>query len=156
MKCIVLAGGKGDRLWPLSRKSYPKQFIGLQKTHSMFQETIARNLPFCDEFVIVTNKEYQFIVENQLSVFQELTHSCILEEVGRKTTAAIILACMQFPLSETVLVVPTDQLIEGEGYKEAVLRAKELCRKAIWWLSAWILRSRKSVLVICAVMVRRY
>lgn len=129
MKCIVLAGGKGDRLWPLSRKSYPKQFIKLQKDHSMFQETIARNIPFCDEFVIVTNKEYRFLVENQLSVFQGLTHSCILEEVGRKTTAAIILACRQFPLSETVLVVPTDQLIEGEEYKTAILRAKELSRE---------------------------
>ncbi len=128
MKCIVLAGGRGDRLWPLSRKNYPKQFIKLQKTHSMFQETIARNLPFCDEFVVVTNKEYQFIIENQLSVFQGLTESCIFEELGRKTTAAIILACLQFPMSETVLVVPTDQLIEGEEYKDAVLRAKELSK----------------------------
>lgn len=128
MKCIILAGGKGDRLWPLSRKSYPKQFIKLQKTHSMFQETIARNLPFCDEFIIVTNREYQFIIENQLGVFQGITHSCIFEEIGRKTTAAIILACMQLPLSETVLVVPTDQLMEGESYKDAILRAKELCR----------------------------
>lgn len=128
MKCIVLAGGKGDRLWPLSRKSYPKQFIKLQKTHSMFQETIARNLPFCDEFIIVTNKEYRYIIENQLSVFQGITHSCIYEEIGRKTTAAIILACLQFPLSETVMVVPTDQLTEGEEYREAVLRAKELSK----------------------------
>lgn len=129
MKCIVLAGGRGDRLWPLSRKSYPKQFIKLQKTHSMFQETIARNLPFCDEFVIVTNKEYQFIIDNQLSVFHGLTESCIFEELGRKTTAAIILACLQFPMSETVLVVPTDQLIEGEEYKNAVLRGKELSKE---------------------------
>lgn len=128
MKCIVLAGGKGDRLWPLSRKSYPKQFIRLQKSHSMFQETIARNLPFCDEFVIVTNKEYRFIIENQLSMFQGVTYSCIFEEMGRKTTAAIILACMQFPMSETVLVVPTDQMVEGEEYKDAILRAKELSR----------------------------
>lgn len=46
MKCLVLAGGKGDRLWPLSRQHYPKQFIKLQKDHSLFQETIARNIPF--------------------------------------------------------------------------------------------------------------
>lgn len=129
MKCIVLAGGKGDRLWPLSRENYPKQFIKLQKNHSMFQETISRNLPFCDEFVVVTNKKYHFIAENQLSVFQGLTHSYILEEIGRKTTAAIILACMQFPLSEIVLVVPTDQLVEGEEYKDAVLRGKELSKE---------------------------
>ncbi len=129
MKCIVLAGGKGDRLWPLSRKSYPKQFIKLQKNHSMFQETISRNLPFCDEFVVVTNKEYHFIAENQLGVFQGLTHSFILEEIGRKTTAAIILACMQFPLSEIIMVVPTDQLVEGEEYKDAILRGKELSKE---------------------------
>ena len=62
MKCIVLAGGRGDRLWPLSRKNYPKQFISLDGSHSIFQDTIARNMAYCDEFVVVTNREYQFIV----------------------------------------------------------------------------------------------
>ena len=75
MKCIVLAGGRGDRLWPLSRKNYPKQFISLDGSHSIFQDTIARNMAYCDEFVVVTNREYQFIVENQLKVFQGLTWS---------------------------------------------------------------------------------
>lgn len=126
MKCIVLAGGKGDRLWPLSRKNYPKQFIQIQGDHSIFQETIARNMPYCDEFIIVTNREYQFIVENQLGAFQGLVHRFVFEEEGRKTTAAITLACMQLPLSETVLIVPADQLIAGSAYKNAVLRAREL------------------------------
>lgn len=126
MKCIILAGGKGDRLWPLSRKNYPKQFIHIQGDHSIFQETIARNIPYCDEFIIVTNSEYQFIVENQLSVFQGLVHRFIFEEEGRKTAAAITLACMQLPLSETVMVVPSDQIISGNEYKDAVLRAREL------------------------------
>lgn len=62
-----------------------------------FQETIARNIPFCDEFIIVTNKEYQFIVENQMKAFQGITYRLVLEEVGRKTTAAIVLSCLQFP-----------------------------------------------------------
>ena len=44
MKCLVLAGGKGDRLWPLSRQHYPKQFIKLQKDHSLFQEAVVRNI----------------------------------------------------------------------------------------------------------------
>ena len=87
MKCLVLAGGRGDRLWPLSRKNYPKQFISIQKDHSIFQETIARNIPFCDEFIVVTNKEYQFIVENQMKAFQGITYRLVLEETGRKTTA---------------------------------------------------------------------
>lgn len=129
MKCIILAGGHGDRLWPLSRKNYPKQFIQIKKSHSLFQEAIARNIPFCDEFIIVTAKEYEFIVENQMNAFQGITYRCVYEEVGRKTTAAIIMACMDLALSELVFVVPTDHLIEGESYRDSILRAKELGRK---------------------------
>lgn len=127
MKCIILAGGKGDRLWPLSRKNYPKQFIQIQGDHSVFQETIARNIPYCDEFIVVTNSEYRFIVENQISAFQGLVHRYIYEGTGRKTTAAITLACLQLPLSETVLVVPADQIVTGNEYKNDLMHAKELC-----------------------------
>jgi len=129
MKCIILAGGKGDRLWPLSRKNYPKQFIQIQGDHSIFQETIARNMPYCDEFIIVTNQEYQFIINNQLSAFQSLTYRCIFEGEGRKTAAAITLACMQLPLSEIVLIVPSDQLIAGMEYKDDLMHARELCEE---------------------------
>ena len=114
MKCIVLAGGRGGRLWPLSRKNYPKQFISLDGSHSIFQDTIARNMAYCDEFVVVTNREYQFIVENQLKAFQGLTWRLVLEEEARKTTAAILLACLEFPLSELIFIVPSDHLIQGE------------------------------------------
>ena len=123
MKCIVLAGGRGDRLWPLSRKNYPKQFISLDGSHSIFQDTIARNMAYCDEFVVVTNREYQFIVENQLKAFQGLTWRLVLEEEARKTTAAILLACLEFPLSELIFIVPSDHLIQGEAYKDAINEA---------------------------------
>ncbi len=128
MKCLLLAGGRGDRLWPLSRKNYPKQFIQIRNNHSMFQETVARNMAFCDEFVIVSNKEYQNIIENQMKAFQGLTYRCIFEEVGRKTTAAIVLACLQFPLSEIMFVVASDHIINGETYADDIMRAKELAR----------------------------
>ena len=129
MKCIVLAGGRGDRLWPLSRKNYPKQFISLDGSHSIFQDTIARNMAYCDEFVVVTNREYQFIVENQLKVFQGLTWRLVLEEEARKTTAAILLACLEFPLSELIFIVPSDHLIHGEAYKDAINEAGVLARE---------------------------
>ena len=77
MKCLVLAGGIGERLWPLSRKNFPKQFIELQKNHSVFQETIARNIPFCDEFIIVTSYEYRDIITNQMESFQGVAYRCI-------------------------------------------------------------------------------
>lgn len=129
MKCLLLAGGRGDRLWPLSRKNYPKQFIEIKNNHSIFQETIARNMAFCDEFIIVTNKEYQDIIENQMKAFRGLTYRCIYEEVGRKTTAAIVLACLGVPLSELLFVVAADHLIEGESYKDDILRAKEYAKQ---------------------------
>lgn len=129
MKCIILAGGRGDRLWPLSRQSYPKQFIKLQGDHSLFQETIARNIPYCDEFIIITNEEYRFIAINQVAAFQGLVHRYIFEGEGRKTTAALTLACLRLNKSESVLVVPADQVIEGGSYKDDITRAKELANE---------------------------
>lgn len=126
MKCLVLAGGRGDRLWPLSRKNYPKQFIQIQKNHSIFQETIARNIPFCDEFIIVTNKEYRPIVENQMKAFQGIRYFCVLEEEGRNTTAAIVMPLFSRNPSEMIFVVSSDHLINGEGYKDNIMEAKKL------------------------------
>lgn len=128
MKCLILAGGKGDRLWPLSRRNYPKQFIKLQKNHSIFQETVARNLPFCDEFLISTSIEYQFIIENQMQAFAGTPYKCIFEEEGRKTSASILLSCLELQPSDMIFVVASDQIISGENYKECILQAKEYAR----------------------------
>ena len=125
MKCLILAGGRGERLWPLSRKNFPKQFIKVQKDHSLFQETVARNLPYCDEFLIVTNREYRDIVLNQLEAFQGISFRCVFEEEPRKTTAAIVLTCLALQPSEYVFVVAADHLIGSEGYQDAILKGKE-------------------------------
>ena len=130
MKCLILAGGRGERMWPLSRKDLPKQFIQIQKNHSIFQETIARNIAYCDEFIIVTNYEYRSLVNYQMEAFQGVTYRCIYEEIPRHTTAAISLACMGLQPSEYVFVVPANHLIDtgasqGLSYKDAILKAKE-------------------------------
>lgn len=125
MKCIVLTGGPGERLWPLSRKNCPKQFIELGNNHSIFQNTIARNIPYCDEIIIVTNIEYRYLVENQLEPFQGLNYRCIYETEPLKTTAAITLACLSLQPSELVLVTPTNQTVDSNGYKEAILEGKK-------------------------------
>lgn len=132
MKCLILAGGRGERLWPLSRKNYPKQFIEIQKNHSIFQETVARNIPYCDEFIIVTNYEYRYIIANQMKAFQGTSYRCVFEETPRKTTAAILLACMGLQPSEYVFVVAADHLIDTKtetsgqrfSYKDAIVKAK--------------------------------
>ena len=56
MKCVILAGGSGDSLWPLSRRQFPKQFMKIKEGRSILQETVVRNMPFCEEFIIVTNE----------------------------------------------------------------------------------------------------
>ena len=133
MKCIILAGGKGERLWPLSRRDFPKQFIQIQEKHSIFQETIARNMAYCDEFIIITSYDYRSIISNQMEAFQGVTYRCIFEEVPRHTTAAIALACMELQPSEYVFAVPANHLIdtgdcEGLTYKDAILCAKDVAK----------------------------
>lgn len=128
MKCIVLAGGKGNSLWPLSRENYPKQFMQIKDNRSIFQETIARNMPFCDEYIIVTNSNYYFIVEGQMKAFQGLKYRCILEEEGRKTAPAIAIACFCCNPSDLVYVVSADHIIEGNSYKDTIVYAEHLAR----------------------------
>ena len=66
MKCVILAGGSGDSLWPLSRRQFPKQFMKIKEGRSLLQETVVRNMPFCEEFIIVTNESYKNIVNGQM------------------------------------------------------------------------------------------
>ncbi len=129
MRCIILAGGSGDSLWPLSRKNYPKQFMNIKEGRSMLQETIVRNMPFCDEFIIVTKESYKNIVNGQMKVFQSLKYRLILENTPKGTAAAIMLANLFCNQSELVFVVTADHIIEGTGYKDAILRCKELAKE---------------------------
>lgn len=123
MKCIVLAGGAGNRLWPLSRINYPKQFVNLKNGHSLFQETIVRNMPFCDEFWIFAASAYRTIVEGQLLPLQGVQFRCFCEEMPRKTAPALALAAVLANSEEDLLVVSTDNLITGD-YKTAVADAR--------------------------------
>ncbi|MBO4989391.1 MAG: mannose-1-phosphate guanylyltransferase [Clostridia bacterium] len=126
MKCFVLAGGSGDRLWPLSRKNYPKQFMRIRDNRSMFQETIARNLPLCDEFFVITSEKYRYIAEGQLQSFQGIKYRLIFEEVALKTAPAVLFSAMLCKEDEEVLIVATDHIIEGGNYNDCIIKAKEL------------------------------
>ncbi|MDO5381262.1 MAG: sugar phosphate nucleotidyltransferase [Eubacteriales bacterium] len=128
MKCIILAGGSGDSLWPLSRKNYPKQFMKFKEGRSLLQETVVRNMPYCDEFIIVTNEGYKNIVNGQMKVFQSLKYRVILEGAARGTAAAIMLGTLFANQSEYVLVVNSDNFIDGDGYKDAIIGAKEMAK----------------------------
>ncbi len=129
MKCVILAGGSGDSLWPLSRKNYPKQFMNIKEGRSLLQETVVRNMPFCDEFIIVTKEAYRNIVNGQMKAFQGLKYRVILEGNSKGTAAAIMLGSMLYNQSELIFTVTADNLIEGTEYKDAILEAKELAKE---------------------------
>lgn len=126
MKCFVLAGGCGDALWPLSRRNYPKQFIEINKGRSLFQETIARNLPFCDDFLIIANEKYENIIKGQLHAFQGLSYHLFLEQIGRQTAPAVAIAAMCVMPDEDVLVVSTDHMIGAGDYNGTIVKAQKM------------------------------
>lgn len=127
MKCIVLAGGSGDRLWPLSRKNFPKQFMEIKKGRSMFQEAILRNMPFCDEFIVITNKKYENIARGQLQYFQGLNYTILLENTPLKTAPSVVISALYAQPDEELLIVFTDHVIEGE-YNPAIVRLKSIIK----------------------------
>lgn len=129
MKCVILAGGSGDSLWPLSRKNYPKQFMNIKEGRSLLQETVVRNMPYCDEFIIVTKESYRNIVNGQMKAFQSLRYRLVLEATPKGTAAAIMLGSMFCNQSELVFVVTADNVIEGQDYKDAILEAKEQAKE---------------------------
>lgn len=126
MKCIILAGGTGDALWPLSRQKYPKQFMPFRENRSLFQENIVRNMTFCDEFIIVTNKEFKFIVESQMRALQGVCYRIIVEECSKKTAVPVIVAAMNCDAGEDILVISSDTLVEGYEYQNTMIESKKL------------------------------
>jgi len=127
MTNIILCGGSGTRLWPLSRTLMPKQFVKLFEGESLFQKTVTRNQQACDSQFIVSNAEQYFLAVDQIEDLSVSHSRYLLEPVGRNTAPAIALACLALDTEEIVLVTPSDHLIKDEtAYLKAVEKAKEL------------------------------
>jgi len=126
MTNVILCGGSGTRLWPISRRLMPKQFVKLINDKSLFQMTLQRNERICKSQLIVSNSEQYFLALDQLKKKAQF----LLEPVGRNTAPAIALSCMALNEDEIVLVTPSDHLIKVEAsYQHSVNRAKELAKE---------------------------
>jgi len=125
MTNIILCGGSGTRLWPISRKLMPKQFVKLFDNKSLFQLTVQRNKNLCESGLIVSNTEQYFLALDQLEELTDNDYSFLLEPLGRNTAPAISLACLSVDKDEIILVTPSDHLIKNDlSYSEVVEKAK--------------------------------
>ena len=130
MTNIILCGGSGTRLWPISRTLMPKQFVKLFDDKSLFQLTVKRNSKVCDSRFIVSNTEQYFLAFDQLEELHKENNKYLLEPVGRNTAPAIALACLALEPEELVLVTPSDHLIKNEKeYKKVLQIAKNLAEQ---------------------------
>jgi len=127
---VILAGGTGSRLWPLSRELYPKQFHALFSDLSLLQETIERARRVTSEApVIVCNEAHRFLVAEQCRALGVDWRRIILEPEGRNTAPAIGLAALALPGDAVMLVLPSDHLIRDEDqFAISVASAVEAAR----------------------------
>jgi mannose-1-phosphate guanylyltransferase len=122
MYAVIMAGGGGTRLHPLSRPERPKPFLPLVGDESLLQATIARLVGVTDDITVVTDQRYERLVRAQVPDAAILT-----EPLGRNTAAAIALATLVIdrPPDEVMLVVPADQVVQQADAFGRVLRAAE-------------------------------
>jgi mannose-1-phosphate guanylyltransferase len=130
MKVVILCGGSGTRLWPLSRALFPKQFVKLFEKESLFQKTIKRNAEVASSFLVVINQDQYFMGLDQFEETKlQAKQDFILEPVGRNTAPAIAIAALAAGPDEILLVVPSDHLIEKQDRYEASLREAQKLAK---------------------------
>lgn len=127
---IILCGGAGTRLWPLSRKAMPKQFARLLPGGSLFQGAVERARAIGSRVMVAANEGQSSIAAAQLASLGVLDYGSMVEPVGRNTAPAIALACMALEPGEVVLVAPSDHLIRGlPEYLAAATRGTELAKQ---------------------------
>jgi len=127
---IILSGGSGTRLWPLSRKLHPKQFIDLVNDTTLFQDTILRLPKNTANPLIICNEEHRFLAAEQLRQIDKESNGIILEPIGKNTAPAIALAALKFinngedPL---LLVLSADHLIKNiDAFHQSIEVAEKL------------------------------
>jgi len=138
MKAIILAGGSGTRLWPLSREYYPKQFLKLNGFKSLLQQTVERVLEFLspEDIILLTNEQYKFHVLSEVSEISPILADKVLLEPERKNTAPAIALGIKYCLEklkisseEVLFVCPSDHIIRPtEKFIEYVRLAEKAAK----------------------------
>ncbi|MDA9885615.1 sugar phosphate nucleotidyltransferase, partial [Burkholderiaceae bacterium] len=126
---VVLCGGSGTRLWPLSRKSFPKQFVPLIGNKSLLQLTLERVSLFSKTVICVASDEHRFLVAEAMQA-SKVQGTVLLEPVARNTAAAMAIAALAAKPEDLLLVCPSDHHIPdaaafAQVVRQGVAAAKE-------------------------------
>lgn len=125
---VILSGGVGSRLWPLSRQKNPKQFLKLFSGKSLFQLTAERNSSLVDEIMVVGNQEHVDWSKSMLSSIDK-PQRFVVETQARNTAAAIAFAALGMSPDDILLITPSDHMISDlSEYEKAVAAAVELAK----------------------------
>src|SRR3989339_2269904 len=125
---VILSGGSGTRLWPLSRELFPKQLINIENTHTMLQNTLLRleGIEDINPPIIICNEVHRFMTAEQLRQIKIEPEAIILEPVGKNTAPAIAVAAlkaMEQQKDPVLLVLPADHVIENISQFHTVIKA---------------------------------
>jgi mannose-1-phosphate guanylyltransferase len=126
---VILTGGVGSRLWPLSRKSNPKQYLEIFEDKSLFERTILRNKAITNSVLVVGNKDNY---AKSISVLQKIGVEAqhVIESTPRNTAAAIAFAALHSNPEDILLISPSDHIIERENeYVDSVTKAIALAKQ---------------------------
>jgi mannose-1-phosphate guanylyltransferase / mannose-6-phosphate isomerase len=130
---VILSGGSGTRLWPLSRGQYPKQFLPLTSEHTMVQETLLRltGLTGIKSPIAVCNEDHRFMMAEQLWEIGVKPAAIILEPVGKNTAPAVAMAALSAKSEdEVLLILPADHVITNiESFHLAIAQAELLAKQ---------------------------
>ncbi len=129
---VLLCGGSGTRMWPLSRNRFPKQFVPLLDKFSLYEQTLQRNAVFCDSFTIVTNAELVFMAVAQFEkTLPNREMTAILESAPRNTAPAIALAAFAASSPDEILfVTPSDhRIVQDDNYMNAIAKGAEAAKQ---------------------------
>ncbi len=127
---VILSGGFGTRLWPLSRPEHPKQFLKLFGGKSLFQHTVLRNEHLVDACMILTNENHYKMASEQIQELQKDFDGKVLEPLPRNTAPAITLAALSVNEDDILFVTPSDHMTSNtEAYNQCVRRAIALAKE---------------------------
>ena len=136
VKPVILSGGSGTRLWPLSRQLYPKQLLPLVGEQTLLQDTITRleNFPnISDTVTVICNDAHRFLVAEQLREIDVKADALLLEPVGRNTAPALTLAAIanrELGNDDVLLVMPADHVIrDNDSFQKALAEGAKLAEQ---------------------------